>query len=240
MKTRTALITGANRGIGQEVARELESCGFRVIRTSRVAGAEYRLDVCDPASVQALVSSIDSLDIVVNNAGIAMTGFDAEVARNTLETNFHGPVRLTDRILPILTKDAHVVNVSSDMGGLSIFSGALRRRLLQADRLALAVLADEFVCCVADGTHRKTGWPSSAYSVSKALLNGYTRVLARELAQDPRAIIVTSVCPGWVRTDMGGTNAPRSVAQGAAGIVWAATTQTTSGRFFRDGQALDW
>lgn len=240
MKTRTALITGANRGIGQEVARELEGRSFRVIGTTRAAGAEYRLDVCDPASVQALASSIDSLDILVNNAGIAMTGFDAEVAKSTIETNFHGPMRLTDRLLPILAKDAHVVNVSSDMGGLSILSEALRKRLLEADRLALAALADEFVSSVADGTHRQKGWPSSAYSVSKALLNGYTRVLARELATDSRAIIVTSVCPGWVRTDMGGTSAPRSVAQGAAGIVWAATTRTTSGGLFRDGRPLGW
>ena len=97
-----------------------------------------------------------------------------------------------------------------------------------------------FVRDVTDGTYRQAGWPQSAYKVSKASLNALTRILAVELA--PRRITVNAVCPGWVRTDMGGRSAPRSVAEGAASIVWAATLAANgpTGGFFRDGKPIPW
>jgi NAD(P)-dependent dehydrogenase (short-subunit alcohol dehydrogenase family) len=100
-------------------------------------------------------------------------------------------------------------------------------------------LVNEFAADVAAGRHTERGWPTSAYRVSKAALNAYTRIVAAELK--PRNIRVNSVCPGWVRTRMGGQSASRDVAKGAASIVWAATlTEPTSGGFFRDGRALGW
>jgi len=102
-------------------------------------------------------------------------------------------------------------------------------------------VAAEFVAAVAEGNHTAHGFPSNAYGVSKALMNAFTRVLARELAGRP--LHVNAVCPGWVKTRMGGSSAPRSLAQGASGIVWAATldrSASENGGFFRDGKAIPW
>jgi NAD(P)-dependent dehydrogenase (short-subunit alcohol dehydrogenase family) len=89
------------------------------------------------------------------------------------------------------------------------------------------------------GRHSRSGWPSSAYRVSKVSLNALVRILARELG--PRRIRVNAVCPGWVRTDMGGAGATRSVEKGAASIVWAAALEDgPTGGFFRDGQPIPW
>jgi NAD(P)-dependent dehydrogenase (short-subunit alcohol dehydrogenase family) len=99
-------------------------------------------------------------------------------------------------------------------------------------------LADEFVAAVESGTHERAGWPSSAYSVSKALLNAATRVLARTLA--PRKIRVNAVCPGWVRTELGGRSAPRDIPTGARSIVATVLEPRATGGFFRDGQPIAW
>jgi NAD(P)-dependent dehydrogenase (short-subunit alcohol dehydrogenase family) len=101
-------------------------------------------------------------------------------------------------------------------------------------------LAREFVEDVRRGLHVLKGWPSNAYRVSKALMNALVRVTAPALRA--RGIVLNAVCPGWVRTDMGGSAAPRSVEEGAAGIVWAATLPAggPSGGFFRDGHAIGW
>jgi len=257
---RTALVTGANRGIGLEVCRQLARRGLRVILTSRTdAGADAarglaaeglavafrRLDVADAKSVAELERGIarhrERIDVLVNNAGISMRGFDAEVARRTLDVNFFGAMHVTDALLPHVPDGGNVVMVSSGMGELSCVSESLRAKLLdpRITRDELAALMNGFVEAVARGEHAKAGWPSSAYSVSKVGLNTLVRILARDLA--PRGIRVNAVCPGWVRTAMGGHAAPRSVEQGAASIVWAATTEKgPTGGFFRDGVALGW
>ena len=133
------------------------------------------------------------------------------------------------------------MNVSSGMGELSAYSLKLRARFSdeRIDRKKLIALVDEFAAAVAEGRHSELGWPTSAYRVSKAALNAYTRILARELK--PRRIRVNAVCPGWVRTRMGGQSASRDVAKGAASIVWAATLDVpTSGGFYRDGREIAW
>jgi len=133
--------------------------------------------------------------------------------------------------------------VSSGMGELSGVSPALGQRLLDPvlTRAALVDLMRSFVSEVQRGRHAEAGWPSSAYRVSKVGLNMLARLLARELA--PRRIRVNAVCPGWVRTDMGGPGASRPVDKGAASIVWAATRsgpEAPTGGFFRDGRAIPW
>ena len=107
-------------------------------------------------------------------------------------------------------------------------------------RERLVALMNRFVDDVAAGRHAAAGWPSSAYRVSKIGLNALTRVLSRELA--PRHIRVNSVCPGWVRTDMGGAGAARSVEEGAASVLWAARLgrDGPTGGFFRDGNPVEW
>jgi NAD(P)-dependent dehydrogenase (short-subunit alcohol dehydrogenase family) len=246
----TALVTGASRGLGAETCRQLAARGLRVIPTSRAAkGRDHRkLDVEDAGSIEALARELRAesvaIDVLVNNAGITMQGFDGEVARRTLDVNFFGALRVTDALLPLVPDGGGIVMVSSGMGELSCVAPALRKRLLDPalTRDALVALMRSFVDDVATGggRHTKAGWPSSAYRVSKVGLNALVRVLARDLAS--RRIRVNAVCPGWVRTDMGGAGADRSVAEGAASIVWAATLEEggPSGGFFRDGQAIDW
>jgi NAD(P)-dependent dehydrogenase (short-subunit alcohol dehydrogenase family) len=248
----TALVTGASRGLGLETVRQLGARGYRVLPASRAARAvdkdAWILDVTDAASVAALAERLVRegvhLDVLVNNAGISLKGFDVEIVRRTLAVNLFGAIAVTDAVLPSVREGGAIVMVSSGMGELSAFSPALRARLLDAGltRAALIDLVRSFEDAVQQGRHVAEGWPSSAYRVSKASLNAWVRLLARELA--PRQIRVNAVCPGWVRTDMGGAAAPRSVEAGAASIVWAATHDDGGGKptggFFRDGHAISW
>lgn len=258
---RTALVTGASRGLGLETCRQLAQRGFRVLLAGRseregaaaaraIAGegrqVEYRrLDVADEASIAALAAELEregvSIDVLVNNAGVALDGFNAEVARRTLEVNFFGAMHVTDALLPRVPEGGGVVMVSSGIGELSGLSP--RPRELLADphltRDRLIELMRSFVEDVELGRHAKAGWPSSAYQVSKAGLGALARVLAREVAS--RRIRVNAVCPGWVRTDMGGPDASRSVEEGAASIVRVAALEDgPTGTFFRDGRTIAW
>ena len=258
-----AVVTGANRGLGLETVRSLAGRGYRVWLTGRDAqNAEdaasrlraqalevqaARLDIADDSTVNAFAERMASeppIEALVNNAGTTLQGFDAEVAARTLDANYRGAVRVTDALFSRLAPDANIVMVWSGMGELDKFSPALRERLLRPDlsRARLEELAAEFVQTVERGTYKAAGFPSNAYSVSKALLNGFTRVLARELEGSSRR--VNAVCPGWVKTRMGGTSAPRSLEQGVSGIVWAATLsregRAPQGGFFRDGKAISW
>jgi NAD(P)-dependent dehydrogenase (short-subunit alcohol dehydrogenase family) len=155
--------------------------------------------------------------------------------------NYRGAARVTDALLPLMRDDSRIVLVSSGMGEISGVSKALGARFMdpKLERAGLDALVDEFVSSVEAGKHEKEGWPSSAYRVSKIAMNALTRILAKELA--PR-ILVNAVCPGWVRTDMGGPSASRDVETGARSITWAALLPSDgpSGGFFRDGKRVDW
>ena len=261
-RTSTALVTGANRGLGFEVCRQLARAGLSVIATSRGEASgrgavaslrREQLDVvheaCDvtsDASVAELAERLAArgcvLDVLVNNAGVSLNGFDANVAQKTLDVNFFGAMRVTDMLGPAIRDGGKIVMVSSAMGELSALSKELQRRFMapELDRAALVAMVQEFVRDVANGTHAAHGWPSSAYRVSKAALNALARVIAAELA--PRRIHVNAVCPGWARTDMGGSGAPRTVEQGAASIAWGALLGPggPTGGFFRDGRGIPW
>jgi NAD(P)-dependent dehydrogenase (short-subunit alcohol dehydrogenase family) len=254
-----AVVTGANRGLGLEVSGQLARQGMRVVMTSRdpaageeAAGAlraeglpvEVRgLDVADADSIARFAAALDGpVQALVNNAGASFSGFDARVAERTLATNYAGAAAVTDALSPRLSSGARVVMVSSGMGELTGYDPELRARFLAADldRAGVDALAREFVEAVRRGDHRRRGWPSNAYMVSKALMNALVRVMAPALAK--RGIAVNAVCPGWVRTDMGGRSAPRSVDKGASSIVWAATLPAggPTGGFFRDGKPIPW
>jgi len=226
--TTVSLVTGANRGIGREVCRQLAGKGHAVLLTARDAEAAaaaagrivdavpLRLDVADPASVAEAAATVadryGKLDVLVNNAAItydtwqrAITA-DLGVVRQVAETNLYGPWLIVERFLPLLRNSDHprIVNVSSEAGSLTSMGG---------------------------------GTP--AYTVSKAALNALTRMLAAELRAE--RILVNAVCPGWVATDMGGPGG-RPVTEGAASVVWAATLPDDgpTGGFFRDGRPLPW
>jgi NAD(P)-dependent dehydrogenase (short-subunit alcohol dehydrogenase family) len=228
-----ALVTGANRGIGREVARQLAAKGYEVIVSARdghkaqeaaeeIAGESsagtraLTLDVADEESItrasRQLHESPGRLDVLVNNAGVGTdwgvsgTAPDFEAMGRALETNFYGAYRLTVALLDLLRASAHprIVNVSSGMGGISEMGG----------------------------------W-SPGYRVSKAALNAMTRILATELQGE--GVLVNSACPGFVNTDMGGQfGAKKPVEDGAAGVVWLATLPDDgpTGGFFRDGKPI--
>jgi NAD(P)-dependent dehydrogenase (short-subunit alcohol dehydrogenase family) len=216
-----AVITGANRGIGREVARQLAARGDTAIVTARdraaaertaseIGGRPAQLDVTDPGSVAGLAAELDEADVLVNNAAIhydtwqPASAADLTVVIQALETNLLGAWRIAIALLPALRRSAHprIVNVSSGAGQLSDMGG---------------------------------GTP--AYRVSKTALNALTRMLAAELP-DMR---VNSVCPGWVATDMGGAGG-RPVGEGAASVLWAVDLPDDgpTGGFFRDGRPLPW
>jgi carbonyl reductase 1 len=255
---RVAVVTGGNRGLGLETCRGLARQGFSVVLTSRAEGGEraarelhrtglevghHLLDVADPASVESFAEEFVrqgvELSLLVNNAGISLRGLNGDVARRTLETNFFGAQRVTDALLPLMGAGARVTMVSSTLGELGCLRGPLRTRFLDPalGRDGLHALVSSFVSDVERGQQAASGWPSSAYAVSKVALNALTRMLAKELK--PNGITVNAVSPGWVRTEMGGPTAPRSVEEGATLIIWAAI-DGASGVFLSDGKARDW
>ena len=258
--SRVALVTGATRGIGKEIARGLVMRGLHVIVGGRDAAlgatvaaelgsATFReIDVAEPRSVEAAAAWVAAehggLDVLVNNAGATFEGFDADVVRRTLAVNFLGAMRLTDRLLPIFRPAARIVMVSSSMGEVACLGPGLRNEITDSalDRARLTTFTERFVADVENGTHARRGWPSNAYRVSKLAMNAYTRILARALATGPRKILVNAACPGWVRTAMGGLHAERSAEEAAKTPLWLALLPEggPSGGFFRDEARIDW
>ena len=226
-----AVVTGAAKGIGFEVVRQLARQGFRVFLAARDAKAGraaaeklssegavifLEMDVSDAESIRRAAEELSrqqkQLDVLVNNAGILLDDekgaldITPEIFEQTLRTNTLGPWLVAQAFVPLLKKSraARIVNVSSGSGQLE------------------------------DGAD---GW-APGYSVSKTALNGVTVQLAAALPK----FAVNSVCPGWVRTDMGGENATRSVGEGAATIVWLATDapQELTGKFVKDRKVIPW
>src|SRR6266700_7443135 len=233
---RIALVTGANKGICFEVARDLARKGFHVFLGARdteagEAAAEklrkegeedygeitfLKIDVSKPDSIRRAAEEFsktsDRLDVLVNNAGILLDDdkevltITPEIFETTMRTNTLGALLVSQALVAFLKKSDTPRIVNVSSGGGQLTDGA-------------------------------DGW-APAYCISKTALNGVTSQLAAALPK----FAMNSVCPGWVRTDMGGSNATRSVAEGASGIVWltAGASQSQISKFFRDRKVIPW
>ena len=242
MEGRVVLVTGAGKGIGKEVARQLAGLGATVLISARdadharaateeltlagdVRALPVDLNVADDASVQEAAAALERdpgrLDVLINNAAAYVdwsetaSGADLSAARQVLEVNLFGPWRLTNALLPLLRQSAHprIVNVSSGAGS-------------HGD--------DQF------GLAKRSG-AAASYGISKAALNALTSTLAAELAGTP--ILVNAVCPGLTATWLGAeAMGARPVNDGAASVLWAATLPDggPSGELRRDGRPLPW
>uniref|UniRef100_A0A7C8Z8B4 Short-chain dehydrogenase/reductase n=2 Tax=Opuntia streptacantha TaxID=393608 RepID=A0A7C8Z8B4_OPUST len=271
-ETRYAVVTGANKGIGLEICRQLASQGVVVVLTARneSRGREafenlkksgipsdslefHRLDVTDSSSIASLADFINAkfgkLDILVNNAGIAgfTADFDAmraagfgtpgvdpskfsgmmkltyELAEECIKTNYYGVKATTEALLPLLqlSDSPRIVNVSSSAGLLkNIPSERVRGILGNVESLTeetIDEVLNEFLKDFKEGSLETKGWPSffPAYSVSKAALNAYTRILAKKYP----SIIINCLCPGYVKTDINGNTGVLTVEEGGASCV---------------------
>ena len=239
---RIALVTGANRGLGFAICRQLAQKGIAVILAARDPdkgqavcsqlnregidiGHTVQLDVNSEDSIQTAIEQINNnfgrLDILVNNAGIVVDDkatildMKADVLHKTLQTNFYGPLALCQSCIPIMRAGHYgrIVNISSTLGSLAE---------------------------ITDFGSPYSGSQTPAYRLSKTILNGLTALIAREVKDDN--ILVNSVCPGWIRTDMGGNQAPLSPEEGADTPVWLATLPDDgpSGGFFRERKRIAW
>lgn len=230
-----AVVTGANRGIGLAVTRQLAEQGIRVLAGCRRANAADDLKamqslgmpveavsiaVDDRESVAALADSIEQrfggLDILINNAGVALDHWQsffelsAECLRETLETNVIGALHCSQLLVPLIKRrgKGRVVNVSTELASMS---------------------------------EMQMG-STVAYRSSKAALNAMTVLLAKEMEKEFPEILVNAACPGWVKTALGGPDAPRSPDEGADTIVWLATLPEggVTGGLFRDRAPYPW
>jgi NAD(P)-dependent dehydrogenase (short-subunit alcohol dehydrogenase family) len=240
-KQRIALVSGANRGIGFAIADRLAHKGLTVIIGARneQKGLEAKkqlvdkgldvhftlLDVADATSIMAAVGRVNDtfgrLDVLVNNAGIAIdseTGvleLSLGLLQKTLATNAFGPLLLSQGCVPIMNRNHYgrIVNISSTLGSL---------------------------VDIVNPESNYAEMQSPAYRLSKIVLNGITALLAKELRE--QNILVNAVCPGWVRTDLGGPRAPILPEQAAKTPAWLATLPDDgpTGGFFREHQPIPW
>lgn len=223
----TVLITGTCRGLGFETARQLSSRGFKVILTARnsakgkTAAAKLpnttflNLDITDDASVASAAKQVTELDVLINNAGIIADG-DEDIARI--------PIAIVERTL-----------MNNALGALRVAQAFVSQ--LRKSGAGRIINVSSGGGQLGDGD---AGTWAPAYCISKTAMNGITCQLAAALKADN--IAVNSVCPGWCRTEMGGSGAPRSAEQGADGIAWLAADapQDKTGLFWRDREVIPW
>lgn len=267
---KTVLVTGGNRGIGLEICRQLDELGHTVILGSRdlEKGKEAarsfsenvivkQLDVTNEESIRDLFEFVKTdfgkLDVLINNAGLG-TGHKANEnttlasAKNIIETKYHGVRKMVKVIIPLLRK-AGIVAQREGARNISLMSvkhlmetnfyGAWRMiqifipLLLKSENGRIINMSSSM------GELKSLSGDYPAYSLSKSSLNALTIMFSNELKG--KGIKVNAMCPGWVKTDMGGPDAPRHVSQGADTAVWLTTEKKIpTGKFFRDRKEINW
>jgi len=260
------LVTGANKGIGREIARKFAESGITTILACRTNGKETAaelncehscyLDLTDDESIERCVAYVQErfgkLDILCNNAAICFndptlygkvphTPFEQQAAI-TIQTNFFGTYKLTNKLLPLLQKSSSpkIINIASSAGRLAILKSQDKIALftdptLTNDRLEQHM--SDFVTAAEMGVHSQQGWATTCYGMSKLGIIAFTRILARDYPE----IMVNSVDPGYCATDQNNMQGFRPAERGAVTPFLLATTeQAFSGRHWFDEQQIAW
>ncbi|XP_022178716.1 carbonyl reductase [NADPH] 1-like [Myzus persicae] len=272
--SKLAIVTGGNKGIGYAIVKALcEKFDGDVYLTARDVGRGeaavgrlnelglkpkfHQLDVTDIVSVAAFAKFVadkyTGIDVLVNNAAIAFKAAATDPfgvqAEETIRVNYFALRTVCDALFPLLLPGARVVNLSSSAGRLSVIPGEELRRTLSSSLLTideLDTLMRQFVEKAKSGDHEKSGWPSSAYCVSKVGVSALTFIQQRAFDVDPRTdIVINSVHPGYVDTDMTSHKGPLTIEQGAEAPVYLsllpAGEQNVKGRYvWNDKTIKDW
>ncbi|KXL45748.1 hypothetical protein M433DRAFT_154218 [Acidomyces richmondensis BFW] len=289
MQSRVAAVTGANKGIGLAIVRNLalqyptspfKSGPFLIYLTARSPerGAEaveslnndpqvkhakvlahdggdttikfHVLDISQSKSIRNFGEFLrkqhpDGIDIVINNAGIALQGFDRNVVEKTLAINYFGTLEVTQELLPLIRRGGRLVNVSSAAGKLNKYSEEIRDEFLlaaQKNISAVNVIMEKFKNAVIAGSEKQAGFPSAAYAVSKAGETAFTKVVAMEAERAGRGVLINACCPGYVKTDMTRGGGVKTPDEGAKTPVMLALQDIggKTGRYWQDGVEAEW
>ncbi|CAO2651014.1 Nn.00g093110.m01.CDS01 [Neocucurbitaria sp. VM-36] len=285
--SRVGVVTGANKGIGLAIVRQLalqypksplNNGPFLIYLTARdkargeaaIKDLEqdvqlkkakalkadgglseikfHALDITDSSSIKTLAEHLkqahgDGIDFVINNAGIALQGFDAQVVKTTLGCNYYSTLEACHAFLSLLKPGGRIVNVASMSGKLNKYSDEIRNRFLASKTEEdITSIMEDFASAVEAGKEKEAGFPSAAYAVSKAGLVGGTRALARKEKEKGSRVLINSCCPGYVNTDMTKGNGTKSPDEGAQTPVMLAIQDIKgqTGEFWQNEKLFEW
>ena len=224
---KTVLITGVGKGIGKALTGRFLRDSFFVVGTYYTKEPDlknenlalFQLDLTKPKSIETCIRQVSQLgkkiDILINNAGVLLDEEETKVVdeklRATLEVNLIGAINFTEQMIPFLISGSHIVNISSSAGSLEL-----------------------------PAIHDHSPYHYPAYKISKVALNMYTRTLVNRFQNEKLDITVSSVHPGWVKTDMGGEDADMTPQEAVEHIFKLATSKVETGQFWFKGEKFPW
>lgn len=247
-------LTARDKGRGEAAVKELEQdAQLKNAKALKTDGGLseikfHSLDITDSSSIKALVDDLkeahgDGVDFVINNAGIALDGFNAQIVKTTLGCNYYSTLEACHAFLPLLKPAGRMVNVASMSGKLNKYSDEIRNRFLasKTEDDVTSIMKD-FASAVEAGKEKEAGFPSAAYAVSKAGLVGATRALARTEKENGSKVLINSCCPGYVDTDMSKHNGTKSPDEGAQTPVMLAIQDIKgqTGEFWQSEKLFEW